>query len=198
MVIDTNVLLYHLDGRAPVVALLDRLDRLGEPLRISVVTRIEVLGHPRVAGALDASIRRFLDRFVLLSLTDAVVERTIAVRRSARLKLPDAVIAATALEAGETLITHDRRGFSGVAGLRILDPLPPVGGVPGPAELREKSLRYHPAPAAAGRGAPSTRRNPVGAPRRPAEARRAKAGRVRPPTAPANSSRPRPRPKVSK
>ena len=142
MVIDTNVLLCHLDGRAPVVGLLDRLDRLGEPLRISIVSRIEVLGHPRVVGALDATIPRFLDRFILVSLTNAVVERTIAVRRSAHLKLPDAVIAATALEAGETLITHDRRGFSGVAGLRLLDPLPSVGGAPGPSEAREPRVRY--------------------------------------------------------
>jgi hypothetical protein len=87
MVIDTNVLLYYLDGRAPVVQLLDRLDRL---------------------------------------------------------KLPDAVIAATALEAGETLMTHDRRGFSEVAGLRVLDPLPPADADPGPSTVREPRVRYRP------------------------------------------------------
>lgn len=142
MILDTNVLLYHLQGRPPVTDLLERLERLGEPLRISVVTRIEVLGHPRVAGPLDATVRRFLDAFAVVPLTDPVVERTIALRRSTRLKLPDAIIAAAALTVGETLVTHDRRGFRTVPDLRLLDPLPSPDDDPSTA--RDRAVAYRP------------------------------------------------------
>jgi predicted nucleic acid-binding protein len=151
LVVDTNIVLYHLEGRQPVVELLDRLERLGEPLRISVVTRIEVLGHPRVHGVVEAEVRRFLSRFAVVGLTESLVERTIVVRRAGRLKLPDAVIAATALESGETLLTHDRRGFSSVPGLRLLDPFPVVPGS-GPSTAGEKRVPYRPASPVRGRG----------------------------------------------
>ena len=42
-----------------------------------------------------------------MPLSEAIVERTIRLRRSSRIKLPDAVIAATALELGYELMTND-------------------------------------------------------------------------------------------
>jgi hypothetical protein len=142
MIVDTNILLYLLEGRPAVAKLLDRFDRSGQPLRISVVTRIEVLGHPRVQGPLDVAVRGFLDRFILVPLSEAVVERTIEIRRASRLKLPDAIIAATAREAGELLLTHDRRGFSRVPGLRVFDPLPSPDDDPTPSTVRDRGPRY--------------------------------------------------------
>jgi len=70
-------------------------------------------------------------------LSDAVIERTIRLRRSVRMKLPDAIIAATAFELDAAVVTHDRRDFARVPGLRVVDPLPPTGPDPGPSTVRE-------------------------------------------------------------
>lgn len=63
------------------------------------------------------------------------------------------------------LVTHDLRGFSSVAGLRVLDPLPSPDDVPTPSTAREGRVRYRasssrsgaPPSQSSGRAAPPAR-----------------------------------------
>ncbi|MEO7312705.1 MAG: PIN domain-containing protein [Chitinophagaceae bacterium] len=57
----------------------------------------------------------------ILTLSDDVVLQTIDLRKTLRIKTPDAIIAATALVHGLTLLTHDG-GFNKVPGLVVVDP----------------------------------------------------------------------------
>jgi len=98
--LDTNVVLYHLGGR------------LVEPLGpaeyfVSVITELELLSYPGIDTESEGRIRAFLLDVTILPLDSAVCERTISLRRVHHLKLPDAVIAATAQAAGAELITND-------------------------------------------------------------------------------------------
>ncbi len=101
IVLDTNVSIYHLK------------DLLGPPFGIgifavSIITQIELLSLPGLTPTDEAAIRRMLAQDVeVIPLTEPIVPRTIALRRAHRLKLPDAVIAATALELGYELMTND-------------------------------------------------------------------------------------------
>lgn len=52
----------------------------------------------------------------------AIAERAGRLRRGSRMRTPDALIAATALEHGLALVTRNRRDFERVNGLRVLDP----------------------------------------------------------------------------
>jgi len=54
-------------------------------------------------------IQRLLSKFHVILLDEQIEEATIALRRRARLKLPDAIIAATAHVQGLTLLTLDER-----------------------------------------------------------------------------------------
>ncbi len=92
---------------------------------ISIVTWIEVMtGTP---ASLEAQVKQFLAdaALAILALSDDVAAETAHIRQSAlqelpkrRLKLPDAIILATAHLSGRVIVTRDRTGFKG-AGVRV-------------------------------------------------------------------------------
>jgi predicted nucleic acid-binding protein len=88
---------------------------------ISVITRIEVLSFPMTADERQQA-EDLLDQFDEAPLQEAIVQRTILVRQQHRIRLPDAVIAATALERGVPLVTRNGRDFQGIPGLTLLNP----------------------------------------------------------------------------
>ena len=114
---DTSILisaLLHKSGKAA-----SALVEAGSPA-ISIITWMEVLTG--ASAATEANTRRFLDRFHVVGLERGIVEQAIQVRRSMRLKLPDAIIYATALTSGRHLVTADRRDFpAGTPGVSLLD-----------------------------------------------------------------------------
>lgn len=111
---DTNILIDYLSSRPEARAELERHSNRA----ISIVTWMEVM-----AGATPADedeTRAFLLDFNLLPLTTEVAERAVAIRRERKIKLPDAIILATAEVAGRVLVTRDTRGFPrGTPGIRI-------------------------------------------------------------------------------
>lgn len=100
--LDTNVVIYLLGGRLRHA--LPQAD-----FGVSVITEIELLSWPALSSDEERVMRGFLDEVDRYPLTDAIRDRTISLRRQFRLKLPDALIAATALEAGATLLTNDQQ-----------------------------------------------------------------------------------------
>jgi predicted nucleic acid-binding protein len=114
-VFDTNILVDYLNG---ISAANHEIERY-EEIAISIVTWMEVL-----AGADDAEeeavTREFLSRFKIQPLEKAVAERAIKIRRQHKLKLPDAIIWATAKELGRILVTRNTKDFSEKdAGIRV-------------------------------------------------------------------------------
>ena len=88
--LDTNTALYLLGGR------------LAEPLPageyfISVITEIELLSYPSLEARHERQIQGFLNEVVIVDLNSEVKQVAIKLRRAHRLKLPDAIIAATAI-----------------------------------------------------------------------------------------------------
>ncbi|GIV62016.1 MAG: ribonuclease VapC [Rhodothermaceae bacterium] len=118
---DSNILIYHLNDALPP-GVLGKVERwITEGALISVITRIEVMGYPQ-AETQRRQASRLLSLFDEVALQGPVVERTIDVRRRHRIRLPDAVIAATALVYGASLITRNRRDFQSIDGLQVIDP----------------------------------------------------------------------------
>ncbi len=112
--IDTNAISDYLGSRVSLKAL-DFMD--GTPA-ISVINRIELLGHNR------PEISQFtlaVQGCQTIELTEAIILRTIAIRKSRSIKIPDAIIAATAIVHDLTLITHNIRDFENVENLKLLD-----------------------------------------------------------------------------
>lgn len=89
---------------------------------LASVTRIEALGFAGLAVDEEAAIRRLLAASLCYTLDDEVIERAIRLRQQKRMKLGDAIIAATALEYALPLVTRNEADFQHLPGLEIINP----------------------------------------------------------------------------
>jgi predicted nucleic acid-binding protein len=106
-VFDTNILIDYLKG---IDAARDEMDRFDHPA-ISIITQIEVMVGVRNAEE-EALVQAFLNRFRILDLSKEIGHETIQLRRKFRLKIPDAIVYATARTQGGLLVTRNTRDFS--------------------------------------------------------------------------------------
>jgi predicted nucleic acid-binding protein len=109
-VFDSNILIYHLNDALPPSVLTQVESWIAEGAVISVMSRIEVLGYPQTADQLQQAMR-LLAYFDEISLHESVVQWTITLRQQYRIRLPDALIAATALDRGFPLVTRNAQDF---------------------------------------------------------------------------------------
>ncbi|MBS1569148.1 MAG: PIN domain-containing protein [Bacteroidetes bacterium] len=72
-------------------------------------TKVELLSHPDLDEAGEQVIRELLQHVKLMEFTSTIQERTVLLRRQFKMKLPDAVIAATAAFLNIRLITADKK-----------------------------------------------------------------------------------------
>lgn len=112
--LDTNILIDYLNGIAEAK---DEIARYEQPL-ISLITWMEVLVGAQPDE--EAEVKRFLRRFVRIDLHNAIAERAVVLRRSRRIKLPDAIVWATAIDQGALLVTRNTKDFSAKdSGVRV-------------------------------------------------------------------------------
>ena len=90
---------------------------------ISLISKIELLGYPKLTSHDETRIRHWLGRFDIIGLDDPIAEQAVALKRRCRLKTPDAIIAATALERHACLVTRDKVLLTKVPGLRTISPI---------------------------------------------------------------------------
>ncbi len=83
---------------------------------ISIITKIELLAWPSLSPTDRADLRRMLAPLDVINIDQTIEDYAIDIRTNCRLKLPDALIAATALSIQAPLVTNDLE-FSRVPGL---------------------------------------------------------------------------------
>jgi predicted nucleic acid-binding protein len=125
-IIDTNVISGYFSETLSETA----LDFLGAIIdnvpNLSVITEIEALSWINADKKKEKILREFIEDSNILSITPLVVRKCVAIRRSKKIKTPDAIIAATAIVNNLILISSDAN-FMGIQGLQILDPKNIVG-----------------------------------------------------------------------
>ncbi len=104
--IDTNILIDCAGGVKHAVRELDRYQELA----VSRIVRIEFLLGAKTS-VVEASRKSLLKEFELLEVDAAVSLETIVIRQRTRLRLPDAIILATARVHGIVLVTTKHRDF---------------------------------------------------------------------------------------
>lgn len=108
ILVDTDILIDHLRGAAELKAGSHRL-------HYSVITRAELF-----AGTTGTDLAtRLLAALREIPVDRAIAERAGRIRRESGLRMPDALIAATALERTLRLATRNRKEFQLVRGLRL-------------------------------------------------------------------------------
>jgi predicted nucleic acid-binding protein len=84
---------------------------------ISIINKIELLGYQSVTQ----EVRDLVSASLIIGLTDEIVNETIQIRKEYKIKLPDAVIAATAITLDLTLLSRNTSDFGKIRGLDLLD-----------------------------------------------------------------------------
>jgi len=117
--IDTNTVIDYLDNKLPeaISGLIDSINS-----HISVITRMELLGWANANDEQIKILQQFVDASVVFNLDEPIILKAIELRKTQKIKLPDAIIAATALVHGFKLITRNVGDFTKIDGLNLVNP----------------------------------------------------------------------------
>ena len=122
VVVDTDVLVDVSRGISDAIKCLKSLEQ-HSTLAISSVTEMELIIGCNNKGELQKT-ERFLNLFELLRIKESISDRAVQLLKQYRLShgllIPDALIAATALDYGEPLISKNQRDFRFINGLNLL------------------------------------------------------------------------------
>ena len=119
--LDTNTVIYFCNSKLPEASR-DLLLNINPA--ISVITNIELFASAKLPDNERAVLEAFISICTVYAEIDStIVAKTIAIRQQYHTKLPDAIIAATALAYNLTLITHNMSDFQKINGLQLIDPM---------------------------------------------------------------------------
>lgn len=104
ILVDTNILLYLLNGDDTIAAWLHR-----KRVFVSFITELELLSFPGIRVRDELQIKSVLKACEIIPLTSSIRENFISLRRKYNLKLPDALIAATAVDLVLPFMTADKQ-----------------------------------------------------------------------------------------
>lgn len=117
-IVDTNVISDYVSENLPKLSL-DFLDTLFEKYpTVSFITQIELLSY---LGSQNEAYKQVSEICDIIGVNDEIIAETIKIRRGRKIKIPDAIIAATAISLNATLLTHNTKDFIGISKLELLD-----------------------------------------------------------------------------
>ena len=116
--IDTNTLIDAQMKRIPEKGLQFLAGVINEDFTVSFITYIEFLGYKYVSKASE----EFISLASVIEIDKTIMDVCIALRKEHKIKLPDAIIAATALVYDLVLISRNTSDFKNIAGLKVIDP----------------------------------------------------------------------------
>ena len=109
---DTNALIYLLNGNQCMS------NYLQKNLYVSVISEMELLSYSGITLDEEMQIKSFLNDCNEVTLTKEIKDKTIEKRKKYKTKLPDAIIAASAIVKNIPLITADK-GFCQISDLTL-------------------------------------------------------------------------------
>lgn len=120
---DTNTVIYYLQKQFPPAAekFMDDL-LLNSPPAISAITEIELLCWKTDTESDLIVLHDFIKDCFVIEMDQTIKFKTAEIRKVNKIKLPDAIIAATALTQNLTLLTRNLHDFGNVLHLKSIDP----------------------------------------------------------------------------
>ncbi len=115
--IDTNVLIDAQMKRLPANGLTFLSKIIDENFTVSFITYIEFLGYKSLTEASGL----FIKLAKVVEINKMVIDACIKLRKTQRIKLPDSIIAATAIVHNYTLISNNESDFINIKGLNLLN-----------------------------------------------------------------------------
>ena len=119
VVVDSNIIIYLSKGELDIGDVSEKYD----DFYISIITYLEVLGFQfKDKGEMEI-IKELLSNFEMININPEIAENVISIRQQKKIKLPDAIILATAQFLGCDLLTRNVKDFLNVVeGINIVNP----------------------------------------------------------------------------
>lgn len=117
--IDTNVLIGAQMNSLPEAGMKFMAEIIDKEFTVSFITYIEFLGYKGVTQETED----FIALANVLEINKEIIQTCINLRKSKVVKLPDAIVAATALVSDLTRTTRNVSDFKNIPGLKIINPL---------------------------------------------------------------------------
>ena len=116
--LDTNTLIYYAAGQSATEAFFE--EHQNSIFYLPSIVVAEFLSYPLITDSSATAFKRFARQTIVVNLDFAIAELAANLRRRYKVKLMDAVVAATALTAQATLVTNNTRDFKKISGLNLL------------------------------------------------------------------------------
>jgi predicted nucleic acid-binding protein len=116
--IDTNTLIDAQMKTIPTNGLTFLANIINDDFTVSFISYIEYLGYKDATK----SSEEFIALANVIEINKLIIDACIAIRKAHKIKLPDAIIAATALVYNLTLITRNTGDFKHIAGIKVVNP----------------------------------------------------------------------------
>jgi hypothetical protein len=119
--IDTNVWIDAMAGRLSAESFF-LISVEVEWAGYSAITRLELFGFPGIKISEESKIKNLLKPFEEVAVTSDIIDKAIKIRKKSKVKVPDAIIAGTAMACRCCLVTRNIDDFKKIQGLELINP----------------------------------------------------------------------------
>lgn len=119
MLIDSNIVI--LASKLQNVELLSKLKQDESNIKVSIITKIEVLGFHQLNQVQKKFLENFFNAITVLPVNENVAEMAILIRQKRPVSIADALIAATALAFELKLLTENTKDYRSIQNLELLN-----------------------------------------------------------------------------
>ncbi|MBD2136091.1 type II toxin-antitoxin system VapC family toxin [Anabaena sp. FACHB-1237] len=121
-IFDTNIFIYYLADDTVVDSWFTEEFVNVHEIILSPIIRIELLSFAGLSQEEEECIEDLLSQFTVVPLSQEIEDKTIQLKRNYKIKLPDAIIAATAINQNAILVTRNISDFQAITELKIVNP----------------------------------------------------------------------------
>lgn len=116
--IDTNVIIDAQIGKIPKAGMDFLTNVFNASFNVSFVSYIEFMGYKDIKPQSEV----FISMATIIEINKSIIDTCIVLRKVKRIKLPDAIIAATAICNNLIIVSHNTKDFANIESLQIIDP----------------------------------------------------------------------------
>ena len=121
MLLDSNIIIYAAEPQHDAV----REFIVKHKPSVSAVSKVEVLGYHRLTIEHREKLERIFQLLPVLTVSDVIIDRAVALRQARKMSLGDALIAATALVHSLPVATANVKDYNWIDDLTVVNPLAP-------------------------------------------------------------------------
>jgi len=118
MLLDSNIFIYATQVKYDSL----RHWCMSKKICASNITRLEVLGYHNLIVEDEKDLYTLFEKSIIYPISSIIIDQAISLRQRKSMSIGDAIIAATALEYNETLVTRNEIDFEWVEGLKVINP----------------------------------------------------------------------------